>query len=130
VIRRWFIAVVAALAIAGTGDVARAKLAVPQSLAREEHIKWVAEAMVRLQSVRPGMTRGEMLKVVTTEGGLHGPWRRTYVSRDCPYFKVTVTFEAFAGPDRDPNPNGLDAGDPRDVITAVSPAFLQFSIMD
>jgi hypothetical protein len=67
----------------------------PSSL---DHISWVAEALKRMQTVKPGMTREDLLKVFTTEGGLSTGLRRTFVSRDCPYFKVDVQFEAVGRP--------------------------------
>jgi hypothetical protein len=46
------------------------------------------------------VTRKDLLVVFTTEGGLSTGLRRTYVSRDCPYFKVDVEFEAVGRPNR------------------------------
>jgi hypothetical protein len=40
------------------------------------------------------MTRETPLTVFTTEGGLSTGLVRTFVSRDCPYFKVDVEFQA------------------------------------
>lgn len=47
------------------------------------------------------MTRADLLKVFTTEGGISTGLHRTYVSRDCPFFKVDVDFRAVGRPDRD-----------------------------
>jgi hypothetical protein len=47
-----------------------------------------------METIKPGMTREELLKVFATEGGLSTGLNRTFVSRDCPYFKVDVEFEA------------------------------------
>jgi hypothetical protein len=62
----------------------------PQAASQRDHVAWVAEALRRMQTVKPGMTRTDLLKVFTTEGGLSSPLHRTFVSRDCPYFKVDV----------------------------------------
>ena len=61
------------------------------------HVVWVTEVLKRMQTIRPGMTRKTLLTVFTTEGGLSTGLRRTFVSRDCPYFKVDVEFQAVGG---------------------------------
>jgi hypothetical protein len=35
---------------------------------REDHVVWVAEALKRMETIKPGMTRKELLEVFTTEG--------------------------------------------------------------
>src|SRR5271165_229892 len=58
------------------------------------HVVWVAEVLKLMQTIKPGMTRKTLLTVFATEGGLSTGLRRTFVSRDCPYFKVDVEFQA------------------------------------
>jgi hypothetical protein len=58
---------------------------------------WVAEVLKRMETIHPGMTRDALLTVFTTEGGLSNGLRRTFVSRDCPYFKVDVESKLSAG---------------------------------
>jgi len=41
-------------------------------------------------TIRSGMTRADLIKVFTTEGGLSTPFQQTFVGRDCSYFKVNV----------------------------------------
>src|SRR5262245_26101560 len=72
-----------------------------QTTTRDERVAWVGEALKRMQTIRVGMTRRELLVVFTTEGGLSTPLRRRFVSRDCPYFKVDVQFDAVGRPSRD-----------------------------
>ena len=48
-----------------------------------------------------GMTRADLLKVFTTEGGLSTGLNRTYVYRECQYIKVDVDFEPVGRPARD-----------------------------
>ena len=76
------------------------------------------------------MTRSELLKVFTTEGGLSTGLHRTYISRDRPYFKVTVDFEAIGRPSRDKDGRVTVVEDSRDIIVSVSPPYLQFAIAD
>jgi hypothetical protein len=72
------------------------------------------------------MTREELLGVFTVEGGLSTPMHRTFVSRDCPYFKVNVEFRrAAARPERDWRDE-----DPSDVILTISGPYLQFGHYD
>jgi hypothetical protein len=73
-----------------------------------------------MQTIKPGMTRGDLLKVFTTEGGRSTGLRRTFVSRDCPYFKVDVTFEAVGRPSHDGNGQVTLAEDNRDIIATIS----------
>ncbi len=95
-----------------------------------EHVDWVAQVLTRMDGIKPGMTRTDLLKVFTTEGGLSTGLQRTFVSRDCPYFKVDVTFRAVGRPDRDREGRVTLAEDGRDEIVSVSKPYLAFSVMD
>jgi hypothetical protein len=83
-----------------------------------------------MQTIKPGMTRRELLIVFTTEGGTSTGLRRTFVSQDCPYFKADVTFHAFGRPSRDSDGRDTVAEDSRDIIVKISRPYLQFTIMD
>jgi hypothetical protein len=99
-----------------------------QTTPREDHIAWVAEALKRIQTITPGMTRKELLLVMTTEGGLSTRLRRTFVSRDCPYFKVDVEFEAVGPPSRDSSGRVTLLEGDQDRIVKISRPYLQFSV--
>jgi hypothetical protein len=99
----------------------------PQS---QNHIEWVTEALLRMQTVKVGMTRNDLLKIFTTEGGLSTGLRRRFVSRDCPYFKVNVEFEAVGRPNRDRDGTVTLEEDGRDVIVKISKPYLEFSVTD
>ena len=60
--------------------------------------EWVRDALVKIESIRPGMTREELMKVFHTQGGLSTGLHRTFVSRECSYFKVDVDFRAVGRP--------------------------------
>jgi hypothetical protein len=96
----------------------------------EDHVAWVARGLKRMQTIEPGMTRQALLTVFTTEGGLSTGLRRTYVSRDCPYFKVDVEFQAVGRPNRDGNGWVTLVEDGQDVIVKISRPYLQFTIAD
>ena len=91
----------------------------------QDHVAWAGGVLTRMQTIRVGMTRGDLLKVFTVEGGLSTRTHRTFVSRDCPYFKVDVDFRAVDSPRRR-EPVEAD----RDVIVRISRPYLQLSIMD
>ena len=61
----------------------------------QAHIAWVGELLDRMDTIKPGMTRERLLTVFTTEGGLSTRVQQTYVSSECPLFKVDVTFRPF-----------------------------------
>jgi hypothetical protein len=78
-------------------------------------------------TIEPGMSRDQLMKVFTTEGGLSTARQRTFVSRDCSFFKVDVTFHRAL--DNKPNNNWLQEL-PSDLIASISRPYLQFSVMD
>ena len=79
---------------------------------------------------RPGMTRRTLLAIFTTEGGLSRGLRNTYVSQDCPYFKVDVEFRAVGRPDRDESGRVTLVEGDEDIIVNVSRPYLDFIVMD
>jgi len=95
-----------------------------------DHTTWVAKALKRILTIKPCMTRRTLLTVFTTEGGLSTGLQRTYVSRDCPYFKVNVTFQAVGRPERDANGRMTLIEGSDDTILTISGPYLQFPIMD
>jgi hypothetical protein len=101
-----------------------------QARSPRDHVAWVAEVLKRMQTIKPGMTRETLLTVFTTEGGLSTGLWRTFVSRDCPIFKVHVEFQAVGRPNRDGNGRVTLVEDRRDVILTISRPYLQFSILD
>jgi hypothetical protein len=96
----------------------------------QSYVHWVAEVLKRMQTIRPGMTRKTLLTVFTTEGGLSTGLRRTFVSRECPYFKMDVEFHAVGRSERDENGRVTLVEGADDIILKVSMPYLQFSVMD
>ena len=73
------------------------------------------------------MSRDQLMRVFTTEGGLFAALQRTFVSRDCPFFKVDVRFRrALHNESNDDRLQELDS----DVIASISRPYLQFSVVD
>ncbi len=89
---------------------------------RENHTDWISECMKCIQFIKPGATRGELLEVFTTEGGISTRLWRRYVYRQCPYIKVDVEFKAVD--------DDKWTEKPGDIITKISKPFLEWSIID
>jgi hypothetical protein len=101
-----------------------------QAPSSSDHVSWVAEALRRIETIKPGMTRQDLLRVFTTEGGLSNGLERTFVSRDCPYFKVDVQFQAVGRPGRDASGGVTLEERSQDVILQISRPYLQRVIVD
>jgi hypothetical protein len=82
----------------------------------------IASVLKQCQTIKPGMTRAELSKVFSTEGGLSTVTHRSYVYRDCPYVKVDVDFA--------PSVAKQDVERPTDVVTRISKPYLGWSIAD
>lgn len=129
-IRRFLVLILLSIiAISGSTSV-RLMHSMNQEPCGEDHKAWVAQALERMETIKPGMTREDLLGIFTTEGGLSTGLHRTFVSRDCPYFKVDVEFEAAGRPNRDKEGRVTLTEDSRDIIVKVSRPYLQFSIFD
>jgi hypothetical protein len=95
----------------------------------DARVMWVAQAMMRMLTIKPGMTRGDLLKVFTVEGGISTRFQRTYISRDCPYFKVDVEFKEVGPPGL--NGDQMQFGESSaDILVKISRPYLAFSILD
>lgn len=57
------------------------------------HSEWVAQTLAAIQTIKVGMTRKDLLKLFTVEGGISTRNSRTFVFRECSYIKVDVGFE-------------------------------------
>lgn len=64
----------------------------PQNCDVTNHVSWVRSSMIEMATVKVGMRRADVERVFATEGGLSTRAQRTYVYRNCPYFKVDVEF--------------------------------------
>jgi hypothetical protein len=126
--RRHFFTWIAAGVLSGSG-VIRSAAPDQQGCVQTQQWDWVVEAMKRMLTIQIGMTRGKLKTVFKEEGGLSMRNERTYVSQDCPYFKVRVDFKTADDLDSEDERARLDESDD-DIITKISDPFLQFSIMD
>jgi hypothetical protein len=70
------------------------------------------------------MTRKDLLKVYTEEGGTSTRTQRTYVLKGCPNIKVHVELTPIGN-----DPDGLSEN-PNDKILKSSKPYLEYSILD
>jgi hypothetical protein len=81
--------------------------------------------MKRMETVKPSMTRKNLLTVFTTEGGLSTGLQRTFVSGDCQYFKIDVEFQAVNRPNREESGRVTLPENDEDIILKTSTPYLQ-----
>jgi hypothetical protein len=94
------------------------------------HREWIANSLKEMQKIEVGMTRADLLKVFTTEGGLSTGLNRTYVYRDCSYIKVDVEFEPVGRPSRDADGRVTLVESNEDVIKKISKPYLEWNVLD
>ena len=115
------------IVIGGSASFRPTQSANPEPCA-QNHEAWLKQVSEKMETIKPGMTRWDLLNVLRTEGTPRprftvggGPpqvLRESFVSQDCPYLRIDVEFEPVAGRDDVPN---------QDVIVKVSKPYLQFA---
>jgi hypothetical protein len=96
----------------------------------QDHDAWVAQTLTQMKTIKAGMTRGQLLEAFRAEGGISTVTQRTFVSRDCSYFKVDVEFEPAAGRKFDKEGRLTNKADDHDVIVKISRPYLEFTMAD
>jgi len=93
-----------------------------QSLSKteQEHMAWIDSVLRSIHTVKVGMTRADLMKVFTTEGGISDAMQRTYIYRGCGYIKVDVKFAATGPFDERPD----------DRILEISRPYLDWAVSD
>ena len=125
-VRRFFVLLLLSIIVIGGSAFVRPLQSASPDPCTQDHAAWLTQVLERMETIKPGMTRWDLLHVFRTEGApqtfrvggqLSAPpvLRETFVSQDCPYFKIVVEFQPTVGP-----PN-------RDVIVKVSKPYVQFS---
>jgi len=82
-----------------------------------EHSQWVSSVLAWIATIKPRMTRSDLLRVFTTEGGLSTRTHRTYVLKQCRSIKVDVEFS-------------ISGNEAEDKITQISKPYLDYGIYD
>lgn len=95
-------------------------------LASASHDQWVAGVLKQIETIKVGMTRQDLLKVFTTEGGQSTRHQQTFVHKECGYIKVDVVFTPVGQGDQKQIALGL----PEDQIAAISRPYLARPRMD
>ena len=117
--------------IGGSASLRPTQSASPQPCA-QDHEVWLTHLTEKMEAIKPGMTRWDVLKVFRTDGGppiwknvgLPTVLRQTFVSQDSPYFRIDVEFKPVPRVD---GSLGFLREDNRDVILRVSKPYLQFA---
>jgi hypothetical protein len=81
------------------------------------HAEWIQSVLAWTATIKPGMTRSDLLTVFATEGGLSTRTHQTYVLKQCPMIKVDVEFKV----------SGKEA---EDKITGISRPYLEYERTD
>jgi hypothetical protein len=126
-IRRLFVLVLFSIMVIGGSASLRPTQSAGPDPCRQDHAAWLTQVLEKMETIKPGMTRWDLLRVFRTEStrrtftiggvGAQSPiLRETFVSQDCPYFKIDVEFEPTFGV--------LN----QDVIVKVSKPYVQSTI--
>jgi hypothetical protein len=122
--RRFVLLLLSVIVIGGSASFRPAQSANPEPCA-QSHEAWLKQVSEKMETIKPGMTRWDLLKVLRTEGTprqrfrigggpTQGVLRESFVSQDCPYLRIDVE---LAGRD-----------DPiQDLIVKVSKPYLHFA---
>jgi len=86
-----------------------------------DHTQWIQQVMRSISIIKPGMTRQDLLQVLTEDGGLSTRANGRYVYKHCPYIKVDVQFSAVGA---EANENSDDK------VVKISRPYLEHPIFD
>ena len=123
-IRRFFVLLLLSTIVIGGSAFVRPLQSASPDPCTQDHAAWLIQVLERMETIKPGMTRWDVLQVFRTEGArqtfrMEGAparvLRETFVSQDCPYFRIAVEFQTTFG------------GGNQDVIVKVSKPYVQFS---
>ena len=121
--RRFFVLLLLSIIVIGGFAFVRPLQSASPDPCTQDHAAWLKQVLERIETVKPGMTRWDLLQVFRTEGarqtfrmeGAPSVLRETFVSQDCPYLKIDVEFQPTFGVVN------------RDVIVKVSKPYVQSS---
>ena len=123
-IRRLFVLLLVSIIVVGGSASFRPAHSASSDPCKQDHAAWLTQVLEKMETIKPGMTRWDLLHVFRTEGGVRtmfrkeggppGLLRETFVSQDCSNFKIDVEFK----------PVGISN---RDVIVKVSKPYVQFA---
>ncbi len=122
-IRRLFVLLLVSIIVIGGSASFRPAQSASSDPCKQDHAAWLTQVLEKMETIKPGMTRWDLLHVFKTEEGVRTRrevgltgLRETFVSQDCPYFKIDVEFKSVSF--NLPN---------QDVIDKVSKPYVQFA---
>jgi hypothetical protein len=83
----------------------------------------VQQALADSRSIAPGVTRKEVEKYFTNDGGMQFPPHTRYTYRQCNYIKLEVDFDPAPSP-------GKDFTSPDDKVKNVSKLYIDYPAKD
>ncbi len=86
-----------------------------------EHAQWIQHVLRSVSTIKPGMTRNRLSRLLDEDGGLQSRTHGRYVYRRCAYIKIDVEFSAV---DEETNAS------PDDKIVTVSKPYLEYPTFD
>ena len=121
-IRRFFVLLLLSIIVIGGSVFVRPMQSANSDPCTQDHAAWLKQVLERMETIKPGMTRWDLLQVFRTQGGrqtfrMEGTpsvLRETFVSQDCLYFKIVVEFKSVGVPNQD-------------IIVKVSKPYVQFA---
>ena len=123
----WALLTVLVMTVAGVPAQETLTDAQSRTLINQEHTQWIDQVMRSIATIKPGMTRKDLLRVFKQEGGLSTRTRKKYVYKHCPYIKVDVEFSPAS--DMDANQDAATEK-PEDRIVRISRPYFEYSITD
>jgi hypothetical protein len=115
-----FVSVTACLALTGIAWV-RAQPDTRNPQPDAEHAKWVETCLKDFQSIKVGMTRGEIEKKLSEDGGLQSASPVRFIHPACASFKIDVEFDIK----RDPADQGRAVSGKEDKATKISKPYIE-----
>ena len=130
-IRRLFVLLLVSIIVVGGSASIRPAQSASSDPCKQDHAAWLTQVLEKMEAIKPGMTRWDLLHVFRTEEGVPNRrevgltgLRETFVSQDCPYFKIDVEFKRV---DIRPGPTMSFDLPNQDVIVKVSKPYVQFA---
>ncbi len=124
------VAIVAAATLIGIVVMAQTHAWPYDSHVDDKLTQQVWDIMAECQKIKPGMTRADLTKIFTTEGGLFSARRQKFVYPRCPIIKVDVEFKLTKDAQLVHFDGGPDDMSATDTITKISKPYLEQCISD
>ncbi len=71
-----------------------------QDAGEKAHQQWLEARYKEATSIRPGMTRADLLKLFGQEGGIQTPTSQRYVLKSCSLIHIDVKFDKYDAANR------------------------------